>query len=109
MEIIEAVIQRYGIYTAALEREYVKSQQRAPEPPQTAPSESRVIRDHIAAFLQKHPEWWTMTEISRLLLIDIATVNTAIYTLTKRGEVTRQSAPVWGRRCSAQRYQWSKR
>lgn len=90
------------VYTAALEREFIRSQQRSAPAPKL-----KSTRGRVSQFLQKHSEsWWTQGEIAVLLGETIERVNTAIWGLYRFGLVARKEPSFRGRRGDPQRYRW---
>lgn len=99
MEIIQAVLQQFGRYDAALEREYIQRQQKRPPTPATATPNMRpdnaARRARIVAFLRRFPQGWTLEQIQRLHpWMTAKQLGTDLGTLCKAGTVEREYAHV---------------
>lgn len=110
MSVIAAVLDRYGVYTAALEREYILSQQRKPGetlPVESIDSPSR--RAMVATVLQSQPRWWSTVEVHAVTGLSREFVTQALSQLVYAGFVTRMHPPLKGaaiHRGASQRYRW---
>lgn len=110
MSIIQDVIDRYGAYDAAKEREFILSQQRAPEIKEpVAGAMSYAEQRRIATIVMRAiPRWWTAAALSNETGIGISDLNNALHAMRVVGEVERFYPPMRGRRPpdKPQLYRW---
>jgi hypothetical protein len=96
------------IYSAALERDYIRSQQRSPQAVVgTAPTPTPSAQ--IRAFLSQRPGWWTVAKLAQALGMDRRIVVQRVNALVFSGHVKRQYPPIRGRQAHAgqvQGYRW---
>jgi hypothetical protein len=97
---IAAVIEKFGVYTAALEREYIRSQQRPavelkvrvlqhPGRPKEAKTLSR--RQKLIACLQSKPAyWWTSKDVQAETGMDPKCINSELHALSQEGKILRR-------------------
>lgn len=101
--IIADVIDRFGCYTAAYERQLIAERQKPapPSAPDVAPSKPKGRKpDHrqcinatmlLASVFMAHPDWWTMPQVQRLYPdLHPDAIHAAIYNLVKNGRVERR-------------------
>lgn len=109
-ETINAVIQVYGAYSAALEREYVRSQQRTDAPVILEPRE-RTYKDAVVLrdFIRTYRVWWTVDRLSAALGMDRRYIVTRINGLVNQDHVERKYPAINGRMAGIeQSYRWVK-
>ncbi len=98
-------------WSGTLERERILAEQR-PAPPVNDGRNGRNFtecerwRQIVSAFLQRHPQWWTMKEMGTLLCMRTDQVYSALRVLYEGGLVVKQQPKTRGRRGKPQRYRW---
>jgi biotin operon repressor len=99
------------VWSGALERERILSQQR-PAPPVITEPKSRArlnasgdLRDRVSGLLQASRQWWSKREIQQELGISKEQTHTAVRGLLLRGYLMRENEER-GRRGTPQRYRW---
>jgi hypothetical protein len=106
--VIQSVLNTYGVYSAALEREWIKAQQRTPPPPERVHPGRDITAGHretVRTFLSKFPQAWTVEEVSLLTRLSEYQAYNAIRFFLLNGLVSVASENR-GRRGHPQRYQW---
>ncbi len=97
------------IYSAALEREIVKAQQR-PAPGPLQPRATRDVthqhRQTVARFFQQFPQSWTVGEVSQLTRLPNYAVYNAFRFFMTQGQL-HTAHQGRGHRGKPQRYRWS--
>lgn len=99
------------IYSAALEREWIRSQQRSAvgiSPATDEPKEN--LSKDLRGYLSNHPGWWTTQQLADATAIDKRLVISRLNTLVYAGKVRRAYPAIKGSvicRGFVQRYQWS--
>lgn len=110
MAIIQSVLNHYGVYSAELEREYVRSQQRPDGAVTTVPAlKPGSARSIVGAWLRAHPHWWTVSQIVVATKLRRELVVSACGSMAYSGEVDRERPPIKGaqiHRGQMQRYRW---
>lgn len=96
MEVIQAVLATYGVYTASLEREYIKAQQK-PAPPIVSPVKAVPLfttakekpngKTARIRSVMTGGNWWTVTELSDRTGIPVELVFGVLSALKRQGDV----------------------
>lgn len=95
------------VYTAAMERERVRAQQRTPEP--FVPVRPVSPREVIRALLASRVEWWTVDAVTAALRADRRQVVSCLGGLVHEGLVERERPAIKGsfiHKGARQRYRW---
>lgn len=104
------------VYSGALERAYIQSQQQRPAPPLPEPpprhghgrpqtSRIAVLRPQVGALLRAKGTWLSAPEIARELADEPRRVGWILNNFVRAGHVRRERA-IKGMRRAVQRYRW---
>lgn len=107
--IIQQVLARFGTYSASLEREYIRSQQRTPEPDgKPVAANYTDARRMVTQSLRAVPGWWTGADLSAHTGLTVTAISYALHAMVSADEVERFYPPVLGRRAvdKPQLYRW---
>lgn len=105
--VIKSVLDNFGVWNGAIEREYIRSQQRAPEPEPSRSAFAEGVRERITGFLVGHPGWWTISEVAEATTASVDQTRYSLKVLQAEGRLVLQQ-PTFGYKTTGvvQRYRW---
>lgn len=105
---IAAVIEKFGAYSASLEREYIRSQQRSPEAKVSTPytGGAKGVPKLVAAYLSTRPGWHLLSDIAEAIQTKQTSTLSALTYWRQKGKVDRQHEVSHRLVGMLQRYRW---